>query len=66
VVVPVARKVLQQVEEGRAAAPTMTDIQNTHSSIASVSQQTLDDDVPGEYKDVAGMSNPGSLAKIMK
>jgi len=48
------------------SAPTMTDFQNTHSSIATVFDQKINDEVPGEYKDVQGMSDPGSLARIMK
>jgi hypothetical protein len=48
------------------AANAMIDFQNTHMSAGATYDQTLDDDVPGEYKDVEGMSSPGNLAKIMK
>ena len=44
------------------SAPTMTDPENTHSSIATVCDQNIADEVPGEYKDVQGMSDPSSLA----
>lgn len=47
-------------------SPHMIDMQNSHLSISGVSGLTFDDDVPGEFKDVAGMSNPGSLSRIMK
>jgi hypothetical protein len=42
------------------SAPTMTDLQKTHSSIATVFDQKIDDEVPGEYKDAQGMSDPGA------
>jgi hypothetical protein len=47
-------------------SPHMIDMQNSHSSISGVSNMKFDDDVPGELKDVAAMSNPGSLSHIMK
>jgi hypothetical protein len=31
------------------SAPTMTDLENTHSSIATVFDQKINDEVPGEY-----------------
>ena len=44
----------------------MTDIQNTHVSAGATLDQTLDEDAPGEFKDVQGMSDPSNLQKIMK
>jgi len=48
------------------AGNAMTDIENSHVSAGASYNQTLDEDVPGEYKDVEGMSSPGNLARIMK
>jgi len=48
------------------AGNAMIDIENTHVSAGASYDQTLDDDVPGEYKDVESMSDPSNLAKIMK
>ena len=43
------------------------DWQNAHTSISyTTGIPTIDDDVPGEYRDVANLSQPGSLARIMK
>ena len=43
------------------------DWQNAHTSISyTTGIPTIDDDVPGEYKDVANLSQPGSLARVMK
>jgi hypothetical protein len=44
----------------------MYDIQNSHLSAGATYDQTFDDDMPGEYKDVEGMSSPGNLARIMR
>jgi Protein of unknown function (DUF1329) len=48
------------------AGNAMIDIENSHVSAGASYNQTLDDAVPGEYKDVEGMSSPGNLARIMK
>ncbi len=48
------------------AGNAMIDMENSHVSAGATYNQTLDDDVPGEYKDVEGMSSPGNLARIMK
>jgi hypothetical protein len=48
------------------SANSMTDFQNTHMSMGVTFDQTTDEDVPAEYKDVRGMSDPSNLARIMK
>ena len=43
------------------------DWQNAHTSISyTTGIPTIDDAVPGEYRDVANLSQPGSLSRIMK
>jgi len=48
------------------AANAMIDMENTHVSAGATYDQMLDEQAPGEYQDVEGMSSPGNLARIMK
>ena len=42
------------------------DWQNGHITAGSDDVPTIDDQVPGEYKDAESMTSPGSLDRIMK
>jgi hypothetical protein len=48
------------------AASSQLDWQNGHITAGTDELPTIDDDAPGEYKDGASMTSPGSLARIMK
>ncbi len=48
------------------AASSQLDWQNGHITAGSDELPTIDDDVPGEYRDAESMTSPGSLARIMK
>ncbi|MGO9060732.1 MAG: DUF1329 domain-containing protein [Candidatus Binataceae bacterium] len=48
------------------AASCQLDWQNGHMTAGTDTEPTMDNDVPGEYKDAASMTSPGSLARIMK
>lgn len=42
------------------------DFQNGHETLTVESPSTVDDAVPGEFKDIETMTSPGGLARIMK
>jgi hypothetical protein len=42
------------------------DWQNGHITAGSDELPTIDDEVPGEYRDAESMTSPGSLARIVK
>jgi hypothetical protein len=48
------------------AASSQLDWQNGHITAGTDELPTIDDQVPGEYKDAESMTSPGSLARIMK
>ena len=48
------------------ALATAQDWENGHETIGSMYDPTFNKDVPGEYSDAEGLTQPGSLARIMK
>jgi len=48
------------------AASSQFDWQNGHITAGTDEMPKIDEEVPGEYKDAASMTSPGSLARIMR
>jgi len=48
------------------SAAMAVDFQNSHITATVETPTTTDDDVPGEFKDIAAIANPGGLVRIMK
>jgi hypothetical protein len=48
------------------SSPQMIDFQNSHTTIGWATRPTIDNQVPGPYRDVAVLSTPGGLDRIMQ